>query len=148
MVSTSRPASGSTVDSTYDGVPQQTGWVGWIIFASVIMIIGGALQATYGLVAAINDEWVVWTNEDALLFDLTNWGWTHMILGTLVFISGFGVLSGNMLARTVGVVVASLSLIANFLSLPAYPVWSITLIAVDLLVIWALTVHGGEMRRT
>jgi hypothetical protein len=125
---------------------QRSRWSGWIVFAAVIMVIGGGLQATYGLIAAINEDWVVWSNSASIYLDLTAWGWTHIILGTVVFFSGLGLLTGNVVARAVGVVVASVSLFSNFLFIPAYPIWAITVIVLDVLVIWALIVHGSEMR--
>lgn len=134
---------GPTVDYGRD---EPTGWVGWIWFAAVMMMIGGALQAIHGLVAVVNDDWVVWGNRANLYLDLSEWGWIHLIVGIIVFLSGLGVLSGNVLARFVGVVLAAVSLVANFLYLPAYPLWAIVVIAIDVLVIYALTVHGGETR--
>lgn len=128
------------------GSTTRTGWTGWITFAGVLMVIGGLLNAFYGLVAVVNDEWVVWTNRTAVYLDITQWGWVHIVLGLVVVLAGIGVFSGNVLARTVGVIVASLSLIANFFFIPAYPLWAITVIVIDVLVIWALTAHGGEMR--
>jgi hypothetical protein len=123
-----------------------TGWTGWIGFAGVMMIIGGMLNALYGFIAVINDEWVVWGNRTAVYLDITQWGWVHMIMGLVVLLCGIGLFSGNILARTVGVIVASLSLIANFFFLPAYPLWAMTIIVIDALVIWALIVHGHELR--
>ena len=128
----------------YDG---RTGWTGWIAFAGVMMMIAGGLNLFYGIVAAVNDEWVVWTNRGNVYLDVSQWGWVHIILGAVVLLSGIGVFSGNILARTVGVIVASLSLIANFFFLPAYPLWSLVVITLNVLVIWALTAHGGEMRK-
>jgi hypothetical protein len=125
---------------------ERTGWTGWIVFAGVMMVIGGTLAFVHGLVAAVNDEWVVWGARGALFLDLSTWGWINMIVGIIVFLAGLGVFTGNVLARLVGVIVASISLIANFLWLPAYPIWAIIVITVDALVIWALTAHGGEMR--
>ena len=139
----STTTGGTTVDYGRD---EPTGWVGWIWFAAVMMMIGGALQAIHGLVAVVNDEWVVWGNRANLYLDISEWGWVHLIVGIVVFLSGLGVLSGNVLARFVGVVLASVSLVANFLYLPAYPLWAIVIIAVDVLVIYALTVHGREAR--
>ncbi|HKY67641.1 MAG TPA: hypothetical protein VJM49_14770, partial [Acidimicrobiales bacterium] len=110
------------------------------------MVIAGALNLFYGIIAAVNDEWVVWTNRTAVYLDVSEWGWVHIILGAIVLLSGIGVFSGNILARTVGVIVASISLIANFFFIPVYPLWAITVIVLDLLVIWALTAHGREMR--
>lgn len=126
---------------------EPTGWVGWSIFAATMMIIGGSLNAFYGLVAAVNDEWVVWTNRANVYLDLSAWGWVHMIMGTLVVLAGLGVLSGNILARIVGVVLAGLSMVTNFFFIPVHPLWAIIVITIDALVIWALTAHGGELRR-
>ena len=131
---------------TYDDVSETTGWIGWSFFAATMMIIGGSLNAINGLVAVLNDDWVVWTNRSSVYLDLTSWGWVHIVAGALVVLAGFGVLSGNVLARTVGVFLAGLSLIANFLFLPVYPLWSIIVITLDVLVIWALTAHGSELR--
>lgn len=132
--------------STSDLDSRPTGWTGWIGFAGVMMVLAGLLNAFYGLVAVVNDEWVAWTNRTAVFLDLTQWGWVHIIVGLVVAICGFGVFTGNVLARTVGVLIASLSLVANFFFVPAYPLWSLTVIVIDLLVIWALIVHGGELR--
>jgi hypothetical protein len=133
------PANGG-----YEQTP--TGWTGWITFAGVMMIIAGALNALYGLVAVVNDEWVVWGNRANLYLDLSQWGWVHLVAGLVVLISGIGLFSGNFLARTVAVIVASVSLIANFFFIPAYPIWALIVVTIDVLVIWALTAHGKEMR--
>lgn len=126
---------------------QATGWIGWIAFAGIMMVILGGLQAVYGLVAVLNDEWVLWGNGNAVLVDVTVWGWIHLVIGVVVVLAGLGVLIGNLLARTIGVLVAGVSLIASFLALPLYPVWSLVVIALDVLVIWALVAHGSEMKR-
>ena len=96
--------------------------------------------------AVLNDNWVVWQNRTAVFLDLSGWGWVHLIIGLVVVLCGFGVMTGNILARTVGVIVAGVSMIANFFAIPIYPVWSLTIIVIDMLVIWALTAHGREMR--
>jgi hypothetical protein len=132
--------------ATYGEEQEVTGWVGWIAFAGTMMIIAGTLNLFYGLIAAINDEWVVFGNRANLYLDLSAWGWVHMILGAVVLASGIGVFSGNILARTVGVIVASVSILANFLWMPAYPIWSLIVITLDVLVIWALTLHGREVK--
>ena len=125
----------------------RTGWTGWIAFAGVMMIIAGSLNALYGLIAVVNDEWVVWGNRASLYLDISQWGWAHLILGLALVLSGFGVFSGNILARSVGVIVAAVSLIANFAFIPAYPLWALVVVTIDVLVIWALTAHGKEMRQ-
>ena len=89
----------------------------------------------------------MWTNRASLYIDISQWGWVHMIVGLVMLFSGFGVFSGNVLARTVGVIAASLSLIANFFFIPAYPLWALAVVTIDVLIIWALTAHGSEMRK-
>jgi hypothetical protein len=133
--------------STYSSATARTGWTGWIGFAGVMMIISGGLNALYGLIAVVNDEWVVWTNRASLYLDISQWGWIHLIVGLAMLLSGFGVFSGNVLARTVGVIAAAVSLIANFMFIPAYPLWALVVVTIDALVIWALTAHGSEMRQ-
>ena len=131
---------------TYGQETERTGWTGWISFAGVMLIIGGSLGLIFGIIAAVNDNWVVFTNRGQVSLDLSTWGWVHIIVGAIVVLAGFGVFTGNILARIIGVAVAVVSLIANFLWLPVYPVWAIIIITIDVLVIWALTAHGGEMR--
>jgi hypothetical protein len=129
-----------------EGAVTRTGWTGWIGFAGVMMILGGILNAFYGFVAIVNDEWVVWGNRTSVYLDISQWGWVHLVVGLVVLLCGIGLFSGNVLARTVGVIIAAVSLISNFFFMPAYPFWAITVIVIDVLVIWALTVHGREMR--
>ncbi|HET6774482.1 MAG TPA: hypothetical protein VFH36_14295 [Acidimicrobiales bacterium] len=129
---------------TYD---EPTGWVGWIFFAAVLMILAGIMNAIHGFIALVNDEWVVWSNRGDLYLDLTTWGWLHLIVGIVVFLAGIGLLSGNVLARAIAVIVASVGIIANFLFIPAFPVWALTVITINVFVIYALTAHGRELRR-
>jgi hypothetical protein len=126
---------------------EPTGWVGWIFFAAVLMILAGVMNAIYGFIAIVNDEWVGWGNREDVYLDLTAWGWVHLIVGVVVLLAGIGLLSGNVLARAVAVLLAGIAIIANFLFIPAYPVWALTIIAINVFVIYALTAHGGELRR-
>jgi len=125
---------------------ERTGWVGWVFFAGVMMVIGGALNAFYGLVAVLNSTWVGWANTTHVFTTVSTWGWTQLIVGLVVVLAGIGVFTGSMAARTVGVIVAALSLVANFMFIPLYPFWALTIIVVDALVIYALAVHGKEVR--
>jgi hypothetical protein len=128
------------------GNDQPTGWTGWITFAAIMLMIGGSLNLFYGVIAAVNDEWVVWTNRADVYLDLSEWGWAHIILGSIVLLTGIGLFSGNIIARTLAVIVASVSMLVNFFFIPVYPLWALTVITVDILVIWAVTAHGREMR--
>jgi hypothetical protein len=142
-----RHLSRSTTSMTVEGGPyeQRSGWGGWIIFASVMLVLAGTLNALHGLVAIFNDEWVVWGNRANLYLDLSTWGWIHLGVGIAVALAGLGLLTGNVLARAVAVLVASVSIIANFIYMPAYPVWALTIIAIDVFVIYAVTAHGREL---
>jgi len=116
--------------------------MGMIVFASIVMVMIGMMHAIWGLSAIINDQFFVVTENYVFQFDVTTWGWVHLIAGIIVFLAGFSLYSGAVWARMVGVVLAVVSIIANFASMPYYPFWSILMIALAVFVIWALTVHG------
>jgi hypothetical protein len=125
---------------------QPPGWaVGFIVFAAVMMIMSGVFQALAGLIAIFENEFYVATRNYLFQFDATSWGWIHLILGVIVALAGFSLLSGATWARTVAITLAVLSAIANFLFIPYYPFWSLLIIALDVFVIWAIAVHGGKV---
>lgn len=122
-------------------------WMGWIAFAGMMMLLLGSFHAIQGLVALFNDDYFLVAQSGLVLpVDYTTWGVTHLVLGTLVAVSGVGVLSGNTAARAVGTLMAMLSAVVNLAFLAAYPLWSIIMITLDVLVILALTVHGSTVR--
>ena len=121
------------------------GAVGFILFAAIMMIMVGCFQAFEGLVALFNDFYVA-TRNYLFQFDATTWGWIHLLLGLLVAFAGWGLLSGRTWARVVAITVAVLSAIANFLWVPYYPFWALTIITLDVFVIWAVAAHGGDLR--
>lgn len=132
-------------------VPQASegysGWVGWIGFAGVIMMLLGTFHAIQGLVALFNDEYYLVSSSGLVLeLDYTAWGWVHLIAGAVLVGAGLGVFGGQVWARAVGVGVAVLSAIVNVAFLAAYPVWSLMMIALDVVLILALTVHGSEVK--
>jgi len=123
-----------------------SGWaVGFILFAAIMMIMAGIFQALAGLVALFNDTFYVATREYVFKFDVTSWGWIYLILGIVVAVAGWGLLSGRTWARVVGITVAVLSAIANFAFIPYYPFWALTVITLDVFVIWALAAHGRDV---
>ena len=119
--------------------------VGWIFFASMMMILIGSFQAMAGLIGIIDDDFYVKTREYVFQFDTTTWGWIHLILGIVVVVAGGYLLTGSAVARTVGVLMAIGSAIAGFAWLPAAPVWGVTIIAIAVSIIWALTAHGRDV---
>jgi hypothetical protein len=131
----------------YSRAPAPTGWTGWVVFASIMMILLGLFQSVQGLVG-IFDSGFYHVTEGGLVVsvDYTAWGWAHLLLGVLIIICGLGVLAGNLAARIVAVVLAGLSAVMNLVFVEAYPIWSIIAITLDVLVIYAVTVHGRELR--
>jgi hypothetical protein len=126
---------------------EQTGWVGWIAFAGFMMVMLGTFHAIQGLVALFNDEYfLVGKSGLTLSLDFTTWGWIHIIGGIIIAGAGIGLFVGKMWARTVGVILALVSAVVNVSFLAAYPIWSAMMIVVDVLVIWAITVHGRELK--
>ena len=109
-------------------------------------VLLGVFQAIEGLAAIIDDQYFVVVRGYAFDLDTTTWGWIHLILGLLVAFAGWGLLTGRTWARVVAITAAVLSAIANFFWLPYYPFWALTIITLDIFVIWAVAVHGGELR--
>ena len=130
--------------SPYDPV---TGWVGWIVLAAIFMVVIGGLNAIQGLAALFRDEayWVT-LGGTVLTFDVTTWGWIHLIFGILLVVVGVMLMRGSTLARVLGIALVALNLIAQFSWSTLYPFWALTLIAIDVLIIYALVVHGGELK--
>jgi hypothetical protein len=119
--------------------------VGWAGFAGVMLIMIGVMDVIQGLVALANKEFYVIGQEWVFEFNVTTWGWIHLLLGIVLIASGIGIFSGNVMGRMVGVIVAGLAAVVNFAWLPYFPVWSFILIAISVAVIWALTAHGRDI---
>jgi hypothetical protein len=111
---------------------------GWIVFAAVMMIFGGTMAILQGITAILRDDVLVVTRNYAYTFNTTSWGWLHLALGIVVVLAGLALFTGALWARAVAVLIAGLSMIANFMWLPYYPFWAIVLIAINAFVIWAV----------
>jgi hypothetical protein len=128
------------------GLSEPTGWVGWIVFASMMMILVGSFQAIVGLTALFKDDYYLTTASGLLVnVDYTAWGWTHLGLGLVALAAGIGLLAGQMWARVVGIAFAMVSAVVNMAFIAAYPLWSIIVITLDVFVIYAIAVHGREL---
>ena len=130
------------------GLPRQpTAWVGWIVYASVMLMLLGTFQVIEGLVALFDDGFYL-VRPDGLTVDVdyNTWGWIHLLIGVAAVLTGLGLMAGNPVARVAGIVVAFLSALVNLAFISAYPIWSAILIFVDVIVIYAIIVHGREVR--
>src|SRR6185295_7443769 len=123
-----------------------TGWVGWVFFASLMMMLVGGFQAIAGLVGIFQNEYFVVTANHLVAFDIRTWGWINLLIGLVILLGGLALLNGAAWARVLAIFLAFLSLFANMAFLSAYPWWSVLMIVIDILVIYALAVHGDEMR--
>jgi hypothetical protein len=119
---------------------------GWIGFAAIVLVIIGAIDFFQGLIALLEDNYYVPTASGFLVFDLTGWGWTMMIWGVLLVLAGLGLGAGQAWARWFAIVVVSLNFIAQlgFLGNTQYPLWSLTGIALSIVVLYALTARWSE----
>ncbi len=111
---------------------------GVAVFAGVIMIVGGAFQALEGLAGIVRDQWLVVLPNYIYALDLTVWGVLHLLVGLALLVVGIFLLRGQTWARFAGIFAAAISAILNFVWLPIAPWWALLVIAVDVLIIWAL----------
>jgi hypothetical protein len=115
------------------------------ILAGILMILVGVLGFLDGLAMVTKKAFFTFHAGYAYHWSTAGWGWTLLILGAVVFAAGICVMLGMVWARTIGVILAALSAVASFLTLPYYPIWSIVLIVVDVFLIWALVARGRRV---
>ena len=123
-------------------------WVGWVWFGVAIMAMVGIFDVIAGLIAIFDDNFLVGAAGKIYVFDSTAWGWTTLALGVLVLCAAYAVTRGAVWGRLVAVVMATLNAVAQLSIIRAYPIWGLLVIALDVFVIYALIVHGGELRPT
>ena len=112
---------------------------GWAAFAGVLLFIVGSLDALWGLAAILNDDVVIVGGQGAILADITVWGWVHLILGSIIALTGLGLLAGTGAARWPAVLFVAVNAIAQIVWFPAAPLWSFLLIILDVTIIYQLT---------
>ena len=145
--STSMPGGGATARRHSMDESGVTGWVGWIMFAGTMMMFLCGFHMFEGLVALFRHTEIAFpTSGLTIQVSFTQWGWLHLIAGALVFVAGLGLFTGRMWARVLGVILVTISAVVNFAWAAIYPFWSITLLAIDFFVLYALIAHGAEMK--
>lgn len=127
---------------------QVTGWVGWGWFAAILVLIAGVFDAFYGLIAVLmpTSAYFAAVDGDLFLFNVAGWGWFHLITGLLLILTAFGLFAGATWARVIAVILVSLNALGQLFLLPVQPWWSLIVLTIDVLVIYALTVHGRELK--
>jgi hypothetical protein len=125
---------------------RNSAWTGWISFAGLLMVVMGGLDFFEGLIAVIRGQYYVLTPNQIVVFDLKTWGWITLLWGIVVGLAGFGLLSGSSWARWVAIVIASLSFFAQlgFVGSSSYPLWSLTILVLTVIVLYALIVRWED----
>lgn len=124
-----------------------SGWTGWIWFASFMMILSGIVHLVYGLAGIFTQDWYAYTSTGAYIFSLSSWGWAVFIVGILLILAALLLMTGNMAGRVFGVLLSIGSIFFNAALIGTAPIWSIIAIIVNLIIIYAITAHGREMKQ-
>src|SRR3954464_5078724 len=99
-------------------------WAGWVVFASIMLCVVGALNLVQGLVALTDDTYfLVRADDDLLLTDFTGWGVILLIGAVWQIAAGLGLNSRKGWARVMAIAVGSVSILIQTLFLSAYPIW-------------------------
>lgn len=130
-MTTQKPETGSPV--------RQGLAAGTSIGAAILLLTVGVLSIFEGISAVAEDDLFVVGPEYIYQFDTTGWGWIHIVLGAILIICALGLMTGSTWGKVAAIIIAALTIIANFLSLPYYPWWSILIIALSIVVIWAVS---------
>jgi hypothetical protein len=121
-------------------------WSGWIGFAGLLLLIMGAIDFFEGLIAVIRGEYYVLHGDQLVVFDTTTWGWITIILGILLFLVGLGLAGGAGWARWTAIVLIAVNVIQQlgWLGNSQYPLWTLTVITLGIIVLYALTAKWSE----
>ena len=136
----------STMDSRRD---MSSMWTGWIGFAAIMLTLIGSITFFEGLVAVIRDEYYVVSGKQVLVFDLTTWGWIMLFWGVLLFLAGLGLAAQSGWARWVAIILVTLNLLGQlaFLGNTQSPLWTLVVIGLEIMVLYALTARWGQVER-
>jgi hypothetical protein len=127
-----------------DRAPKSSAWGGWITFASALFVVLGIFNVLNGITALARHQVLITGSHSQVVFNLTTWGWILIVFGALQLVTGYLLQRGAVWVRSMAVLLCMLNAIAQLAFLPHYPIWSTMVIAIDVLTIWAVTVHGGD----
>ncbi|GAA2231012.1 MULTISPECIES: DUF7144 family membrane protein [Kitasatospora] len=115
-----------------------------VLFAGVLMLVNGVLGILQGIVALSRNSIYVTSPHYTFEFNLTAWGWIHIVWGLAIAAIGYGVVKGAAWARVLAILVVAVGLALNFIFLPYYPLWSLVIIAIDGFILWALCTYHSQ----
>ena len=139
------PTPGTSARPSGPGDGSNPWAVGGVMFAGVLLMVDGVLGVINGIAGIASDDVYTRIRNYTFKFDVTGWGWIHLVLGVILIVIGLGILKGAGWARVLGIVIAALNMIANFMWLPYVPIWAIISIAIDTFVIWALCTDRSKV---
>lgn len=116
---------------------------GWLLFASIMLTIDGALNIIWGI-AAISKSKFFTQNATYILSGLNTWGWIVLIIGVLELFAAYSVWAGGQYGRWFGIFVAGINSVAALMSINAYPFWALCLFGINVLIIYGLAAYGGQ----
>jgi hypothetical protein len=123
-----------------------SGWVGWVGFAGVMLYLAGFFHLIEGFFALFKNTVYVVGEKNLWALDYTQWGWIHILGGALLIVAASSLLQGKGFGRTIAVFAAMISAVVNMLFVPIYPIWSLMIVTMNVLVIYAVIVHGGDLK--
>ncbi|WP_433291764.1 DUF7144 family membrane protein [Actinoplanes sp. CA-030573] len=127
---------------------EASGWVAWILFGGLMLVLLGGAHLTIGSLALVRPEALEGSRSDMLLsISLTGLGWVHIGLGIVLMVVGGGLMLGQVWARVLAIVLACVALVINFAYVSVYPIWSVVAIGLSGIVLYATVAHGGELTR-
>lgn len=124
-----------------------TSWVGWVYFAGFMLMVAGIFHTIAGLLALFKDDVVLVTAKHLVLVDYTQWGWVQIALGIIMLTGSMSLFSGKGWGRFVGATAAIASAAVNLAFIGSYPFWSVLALVVDVVVVYAIVAHGGELKK-
>ena len=127
--------------------PEPTGWTGWVTFGAMMLIMVGSFQVLMGVTALFESGYYAVPTRDLLVnVDYTAWGWVHIGLGAVAVAAAVGLLAGRMWARVVAIFMVVVSSVVQLAFLAAAPLWSVIVITLGVLVVYAIAMHGSEVQ--
>jgi hypothetical protein len=123
--------------------PEPTGWA---VFAAVVLFVSGTFGTIWGLAAILNDQVITVGGRGVIVADFTTWGWIHLVVGAIMIATSFGLFAMSGWARWTAIFFAMLNAILQVGAFPVFPLWSVVAVALDVIVIYQLTVRWDVAR--
>jgi hypothetical protein len=119
---------------------------GWIVFAGIMLLVAGGFSLVYGLAAVLNDQVVTVGGQGVIVWDFTVWGWVHLVVGAVMLLTSWGLFALQGWARWTAIFIAVVNSLLQMAVITAFPLWSLLMITLDVIIIYQLTVNWAQER--